>query len=321
MSYASLDYALGYDRRDNNEHFEGELDEVRVWSEARTQNELRAYMFRPLLGQEPNLVSYYPLDNPRHDTVHDMSLNNRHGTFNGMPGGATTLTSTAPLSKATGAGSAIGMDGEEDWVRIDWDTNLNPSTVTFEAWIHYENAPSSEEAIVSSRSRYNGNTNGYALFTQTNMSLKFTFGHSSGTQSLISPPLSTGSWHHVAVTHQNGDSRIYLNGSLVATEDTSYSMVVNPGQPVRLGVSDNYTGGTWNAPDARYFSGEMDEVRFWSDVRTQDEIFEHQNAILHGWENGLIGYYRMNEANGTTVFDHSSKANHARCKTPMNRCT
>ena len=310
VSYASLDYALGYDRRDNNEHFDGELDEVRVWSEARTQNELRGYMFRPLLGQEPNLVSYYPLDNPRHDTVHDMSLNHRHGTFNGMPGGATTLTSTAPLSKATGAGSAIGMDGEEDWVRIDWDTNLNPSTVTFEAWIHYEAAPSSEEAIVSSRSRYNGNTNGYALYTQTNMSLKFTFGHSLGTQSLISPPLSTGSWHHVAVTHQNGNSRIYLNGSLVATEDTSYSMVVNPGQPVRLGVSDNYTGGTWNAPDARYFSGEMDEVRFWSDVRTQDEIFEHHNAILHGWENDLIGHYRMNEANGTTVFDHSSKANH-----------
>ena len=310
VSYASLDYALGYDRRDNNEHFDGEMDEVRVWSEARTQNEIRAYMFRPLLGQEPNLVSYYPLDNPRHDTVHDMSLNHRHGTFNGMPGGATTLTSTAPLPKATGAGSAIGMDGEEDWVRIDWDTNLNPSTVTFEAWIHYEAAPSSEEAIVSSRSRYNGNTNGYALYTQTNMSLNFTFGHSSGTQSLISPPLSTGSWHHVAVTHQNGNSRIYLNGSLVATEDTSYSMVVNPGQPVRLGVSDNYTGGTWNAPDGRYFSGEMDEVRFWSDVRTQDEIFEHRNAILHGWENGLIGYYRMNEANGTTVFDHSSKANH-----------
>jgi len=269
ISYQSLDYALGFDRRDSNDYFDGEMDEVRVWSEARTQNELREYMFKPLLGQESNLASYFPLDNPRHDTVHDMSLNNRHGTFNGMTAGATTLTSTAPLVKASGAGSAMDLDGVDDWVRIEYDAALNPTSLTVEAWIQYGTAPSGSEAIISSRSKYNDNTNGYNFIVLSNMSLEFTFGHTSGTETLTTAPISTGVWHHVAATHNNGDTDIYLNGHLVAEEDTSHTMVANPGQPVRIGVSDAYSDSTWTAPDDRYFSGGERSNRILSNGRGQ----------------------------------------------------
>ena len=312
--YEPRDLSLGYDKRDatsDPDYYDGEMDEIRIWSEARTQNEIREYMFKPLLGQEPNLEAYYPLDNPRHDHVHDMSLSNNHGTFYGRAAGALTLNSTSPMVKSTGAGTSLNLDGDEDWVRVDFDSALNPSTVTVEAWVLYDSAPSASEAIISSRSRWGGNSNGYVLLMKSDMTLQFTFGHSSGFQTLVTTDtVSTGSWQHIAATHQNGDTRIYINGLLVSSQDTSHSMVVNTGQPVRIGVTDDYSGGSHVAPDDRYFGGRMDDVRIWSGVRSQDEIFEYRNAILNGWEPDLIGYYKFDENNGTTIFDHSSKANH-----------
>ncbi|HJW30906.1 MAG TPA: LamG-like jellyroll fold domain-containing protein, partial [Saprospiraceae bacterium] len=44
------------------ESFEGQMDELRFWNTARTQDEIRQNLFTHLTGQEPGLVAYYNFD-------------------------------------------------------------------------------------------------------------------------------------------------------------------------------------------------------------------------------------------------------------------
>ena len=44
------------------ENFQGKIDEVRMWSVARTQDEIQANMNKTLVGNETGLVAYYPMD-------------------------------------------------------------------------------------------------------------------------------------------------------------------------------------------------------------------------------------------------------------------
>jgi hypothetical protein len=52
---------LGWSR-DVGEYFQGDMDEVRVWTVARTEKELRDHMCQQLRGNEPGLISYYRMN-------------------------------------------------------------------------------------------------------------------------------------------------------------------------------------------------------------------------------------------------------------------
>jgi hypothetical protein len=53
--------------------FTGRIDELRIWSHARTQDEIRSTMYRPLRGNETGLVGYWPLDQGTGQVVLDRS--------------------------------------------------------------------------------------------------------------------------------------------------------------------------------------------------------------------------------------------------------
>ncbi|MCC5805059.1 MAG: carboxypeptidase regulatory-like domain-containing protein [Opitutales bacterium] len=61
-----------------NENFRGTIDEVRIWSRARTASEIADDWNRPLTGNETGLRAYYPMDTDG-DTLLDRSGNAFHG--------------------------------------------------------------------------------------------------------------------------------------------------------------------------------------------------------------------------------------------------
>jgi signal transduction histidine kinase len=61
-------------------YFQGEIDELRVWNTARTENEIRDHMFRPLTGREPGLVGYWSFDD---GTARDQSSAGHDGRLEG----------------------------------------------------------------------------------------------------------------------------------------------------------------------------------------------------------------------------------------------
>ena len=82
--------------------FNGQIDEVRIWSDVRTIDEIRANMCRSLAGNEANLVAYYNFDNAAGSVLNDLAGSN-DGTLQNMDD-----------SDWVASGAAIGDDVEYD---------------------------------------------------------------------------------------------------------------------------------------------------------------------------------------------------------------
>jgi hypothetical protein len=79
-------------------YFQGELDEVRFWSDARAAKEIGSDGFQTLLGTEQGLAAYYRFDqdNAADQTVlYDIHAGSHHGILNNMEPAADWLVSTA----------------------------------------------------------------------------------------------------------------------------------------------------------------------------------------------------------------------------------
>lgn len=73
--------------------FQGFLDEVRIWSRARSQREIQRDMQAVLRGSEPGLIGYWRMDEWTGAIAFDSSPSGRHGTYTN----ARWLASTAPI--------------------------------------------------------------------------------------------------------------------------------------------------------------------------------------------------------------------------------
>jgi len=70
--------------RSGTTFFSGQMDEVRVWTVARTAAQLRESMTRTLAGNEAGLAAYYRLDELDGNTVYDLTSNANNGTLINM---------------------------------------------------------------------------------------------------------------------------------------------------------------------------------------------------------------------------------------------
>ena len=98
IEYADSWLALGM-YKDDNEAFslDGTLDEVRIWSVARSEEELRADMCQKLAGDEDNLVAYFRLDNLAGEAVRDYGPNELTGMMQNMDAATVRVTSGAAI--------------------------------------------------------------------------------------------------------------------------------------------------------------------------------------------------------------------------------
>jgi len=84
--------------RGNSKTIDGEIDELRIWDDNRTQEEIKANMFIELEGDEANLIAYYKMSDGSGTTLTDnASAGNYDGTMTNM----TTedwVTSYAPIA-------------------------------------------------------------------------------------------------------------------------------------------------------------------------------------------------------------------------------
>jgi len=80
-----------YTGEEGSGFFKGIIDEVRIWSVARTGEAIRRDMTRKLKGSEPGLVGYWPFDEGSGKIAHDLSPYSLHGAL-----------LSAPHSKAAG---------------------------------------------------------------------------------------------------------------------------------------------------------------------------------------------------------------------------
>lgn len=202
------------------------------------------------------------------------------GTYDGPN---TSCNNSGPFD-----GYALATAGGTDGV-----DNGNPAPLqlssgfTLEAWIY----PTSVTGIHRPMSKGQGGVAGYGFGTNGGRLRFTTFGirdyDSAGTY------IQANRWSHVAVVFTSSfNADFYVNGQFVETVTGSA-----PASPTNL----SFFLGRNSAGILDSFVGRIDEVRVWNVQRSAAQIGGSFDQELGGNEPGLVGYWRLNEGDGTTA--------------------
>lgn len=284
--------------------FSGQIDEVRIYSSALSATEVLAlYNSGSAKISAPNnngLVGYWSFEDATGTKATDFSGNGKTGTL---------LPSTSTPTWANGKrGKALSFDGTND--RVSSAQVVTSFPLSIAAWINPE--------------RMGASTYGNAIFYQGTGSadggLSFTiinwfgsdtlfYGNGSGsTISLESDIITTNVWQHVAITvNASGTLNFYVNGNFISTA-TNVDFAATPP------TQNSYLGAYYDFSDSqRFFQGKMDEVRVYNRALSATEVTALYNSgsvrVNAPNNNGLVGYWSMEDATGTQAGDFSGNGN------------
>jgi hypothetical protein len=258
--------------------FTGRLDEARIWNIARTQADIQASMNSELTTAS-GLVSRWGINEGTGNTVGDSSQPN------GL--GVTTFTIETWIQRTgTGATTSTGGGGV---VAVP--------------------------LVTKGMAEADGNVRDMNYFlgiraTDNVLAADFEDLATGGNHPIfgVTAIPADSAWHHVAVTFDGNQLRLYLDGNpdgapIATTSVPRFDSI----QHAAIGTALNSCGTPGNAAcfaatgqTNGFFAGAMDETRIWNVARTQAQIQSTMNSeIISG--TGLIARWGMNEGSGTAV--------------------
>ena len=112
-------------------------------------------------------------------------------------------------------------------------------------------------------------------------------------------PIPSHSWTHIAVVRNRNKVTLLLNGEKV--NEASITKVRSFGKRVHF-----FIGGK----NSFAYTGKIAELRLWNTAKLQQDILDKMQSPLSGNEEGLQGYWKLNETLGNMAIDSTPNANH-----------
>ncbi|MDX2197078.1 MAG: LamG-like jellyroll fold domain-containing protein [Cytophagales bacterium] len=204
---------------------------------------------------------------------------------------------------AVGCNHSLKFDGINDFVSRTAALTTQLDNITMEAWFKVNNTSGNNQFILNNG---NSGSQGYSLFIPSGtLQINLILG------GIIVAPITTvtsGVWHHIALTRTSGQWRAYLNGN---TTPLNTSTTPNP-----ITASSSWHIGSSHSGE--FFNGDIDEVRFWTRPLSQNEVACNLYTKLIGNETGLLAYYDFdqgiaagNNTSITQILDRSTNALHS----------
>ena len=190
------------------------------------------------------------------------------------------------------SGATLTIDDDEDALRL--------SSYTYEFWLKDLEGPTGSWRNVFCKGPGDSAAGRGPLLALRPSENGMHYDHSTGAgQSTLDTHegVPVNEWTHVALvlTDLDGEQIIYQDGVQGAVR-TSAGLTDATQDPVlRIGIGANVA---------------LDDFRVWNYARTQGEIEADMNREVSGTEDGLVGYWRFNEGQGTTAYDTSPYENH-----------
>ncbi len=301
----AADYAgsgtLNIGKSISGDNFNGMLDDIRIWNDVRSANEVAANYDQQLSGSETNLLAYYTMESPDGVTITDKAGSNNNATAQVSDG--VNIINLPP--------AALDLDGTGDYVDVPLSVVNNLSAGTIESWVYFDSV--ANETIFT---KQHDGTNTYAVFSVGHTSNAgggfqdetdgkvFFRGLNAGGSLESSTTLQTGQWYHLAVTFTGTEAKLYINGELDKFESGNFAI---PDDTSTAGGHEARIG-SWKG-NASDMDGKVADFRVWNDVRTSEEISSNYNHLPTGNEAGLLLNYHFDEINGSTIVDESTNAN------------
>jgi len=125
---------------------------------------------------------------------------------------------------------------------------------------------------------------------------------------------SSNQWVHIAMTWDGTALLTYVNGKLgiTSTGMSGTTMLATAAGPLMIGC---------NPENKACFNGYFDEFSVWNVARTAAEIKDNYSKPRSGSEAGLVGYWKFDDAVGSTTAADSLKSGTAHAGTLMAAAT
>jgi hypothetical protein len=182
-------------------------------------------------------------------------------------------------------GSTLTIDDDEDALRL--------SSYTYEFWMKDLEGPTGSWRNVFCKGPGDVNAGRGPLLALRPNEPGLHFSHSTGAAQETANTMEgilVNEWTHIALvlTDLNGEQIIYQDGIEVVSESAPSLTDATQSPVLRIGIGANVA---------------LDDFRIWNYARTQAEIEADMNREVSGIEDGLVGYWRFNEGEGTTASD------------------
>ena len=187
--------------------------------------------------------------------------------------------------------ASVIFDGQNDYMRIKNGFGFANRSFSIEFWLK-RNELGEQAIFTEGTDAQNG------LYIGFNDENKMVFALND---SIIetSKSFTENKWKHYVVEYDHLNSKAFIleDGLYVLEKDYQQSYT---------GSGDVYVGKS-GFDNARYFNGNIHELRLWSTVRTQAKVASRMNVSLSGSESGLLANWTMDEAHGNIAIDKVHK--------------
>jgi subtilisin-like proprotein convertase family protein len=256
--------------------YKGMMDDLRVWTRAKTPYEINRDMYLSLANPRPS-GSYQGLAVSVRFDRNSMTID--EGGFESGGIGWVHLAweyySNMSTKRST-YNSTLVLDGINSYCVAPPHQKQNASTtLTLEAWAKIDKiAPRNTIQEIFSKSA--GSSYSYRLFIRNDSIATFTVntGSEYKLEAVISKPFI---WNHIAGTYNaiSGKMNIYINGNLAKTENKTPA-------PIMASQADSlYIGKNGMNTDSK-LKGQLDELRIWADnERTASQIKQYLHEGLN----------------------------------------
>jgi hypothetical protein len=184
------------------------------------------------------------------------------------------------------------FSGQGDFALIPSSNKFATSQYTVEAWIRPDKGPPSSWQEI-----WGGAGNAAKLYIHSSglVSHRFFSNGKLNTYNTAAGVIRWGQWNHLAITNDGKTYTTFVNGIPRHSGAVSGTLVCNP---VLVRIGRNHDG-----KDQDYFRGSIDDLRYFSVVRTQAQIQSDMDVALTGKEAGIVAYYNMDHSSGTELVD------------------
>ena len=212
---------------------------------------------------------------------------------------------------ATDTPYCLNFSDWDDYVLIEDEPFKFSTRFTIECWFNIEEFVDSSALIdFSTYNIHEDYAFGYGVYVMDSSRIAVRLGNFTRTFEMIIDSLKTDIWYHFAVTYDKykNDENIvaFLNGRVIKKADCNiYLAYPETFRPYGLVL-----GAFYDYPFLKAFKGSLDDVRFWSDVRTNEEILYNIDRPIDPQAQGLIAYYTFDQEADSLLLDSGPNSYH-----------
>ncbi len=290
-------------------YLDGQIDEVRVFGRARTQQEISADCNQRLSGREPALLGHWTFDGPGSPAspIKGYQVVARVGDRVLRSAERFPCHEWAHLAATFSQSWALRLDGGEGLSVASQNTLDILEDLTIEAFVKIERL-GTPMGLLAKGTVVNGGRDGvpYQLSVLADGKVEFAFTEADGkaVRYTSERAVTAGAFHRVSVVRQRREPDV--------SAATPANANIQPEQDIRFYLDGGFVGShLYSGPGAQANSSELEigrglrgvlgEVRLWNAARPAVQL----GLPVTAREKGLVARWAFNENTGNVTFDAS----------------